>query len=85
MRRIAPKVAILAVLAVALGTASTLPLGGWGGLPRVVLPSLFFFVAFVVFLLALRRRLGLPTQIFVAMASGILAGWIFAHFNKVPF
>jgi len=82
VRRIVPKVAFLAVLAVALGMASAIPLDGWGGLRRAVLPSLFLFVAFVVFLLALRGRLGLPSQIFVAMVTGILCGWLFTHFRN---
>ena len=68
----------VAALALFLGCASAWPIHGGAGAVRAAGHGLFLLAAMLVFLPVIPRRLGLPSQIFIAMVAGVLAGWAFS-------
>lgn len=72
------KFSVLVVLATSLllGVASAWPDAGPPSPLRLAAHVAVVFVALAAFLLVLPRWLGQATQIFVAMAAGVVAGWL---------
>lgn len=68
--------ATLAGLALFLGAGSAWPLESTAAMMQALLQAAALFVALVLFMVFLPRRMKLPGQIFVAMAGGVAAGWV---------
>lgn len=85
MNRYGVTVGILAAMAATLGGVSSWPLDGAGPWAYAALHSGVLLGAFVLFLLVLPRRAGLPFQILLAMVLGVAAGWIFTAIGDSRF
>ncbi len=71
-----------ALLSVALGLISVWPESGFPAPASILLHSTIIFAAALIFLFLLPSFLGQPMQIFIAMITGILAGWLLAKTGR---
>ena len=71
-----PGLITMAVLAVFLGSAAAWPMESPGAFGLAAGYSAFLFAVLAMFLMALPAWAGLPVQIFVAMVTGIAAGYV---------
>ncbi len=73
-----------AALALILGIAAAWPLTGFTQCVTALAHSLFFFFSLFIFFVVLPRYCTLPIQIFVAMLTGALLGWLYTAFGYAP-
>jgi Na+/H+-dicarboxylate symporter len=75
----------LGVIALSLGIAAAWPATGFRGIGPAALNSAVALAALAIFGVFLPKRLSLPMQIFVAMVTGIAAGWLMNCAGELAF